>query len=98
MLNINHFRHISLLEGLSFLALLFVAMPAKYLFGFPEAVSVIGWAHGLLFMTYIFMASVLAARLGWTERYTLLVFAASIVPFACFFLNPSLRRQVEADA
>ncbi len=98
MFHINHFRVISLLEGLSFLALLFAAMPAKYYFGLPEAVSVVGMAHGLLFMMFVLMATLVALRHAWSDRYTLMVIICGILPFACFFLDKSLKRQVEALA
>ena len=41
------------LEGTSFLLLLGVAMPLKYLMGIPEGVKYIGMAHGILCITYI---------------------------------------------
>ena len=55
MLNteIGRFRLVSLLEGVSFLVLLGIAMPLKYAAGIPEAVRYVGWAHGLLFVLFI---------------------------------------------
>ncbi|MEK7322456.1 MAG: DUF3817 domain-containing protein [Pseudomonadota bacterium] len=96
MLNLNTFRIISMIEGLSFLVLLFIAMPAKYHFGYPQAVSVAGLGHGLLFMLFIFMSLVMSQRHAWGDRYTLLVMVAGVLPFGCLFLEKSLRRQVEA--
>jgi integral membrane protein len=46
----NHLRLSALLEGISFLVLLGIAMPLKYMAGIPEPVTVIGWAHGVLFV------------------------------------------------
>ncbi|MGP4969369.1 DUF3817 domain-containing protein [Psychrobacter aquimaris] len=43
------------LEGTSFLLLLCIAMPLKYMMGIPEAVTYIGMAHGGLFIAYILM-------------------------------------------
>lgn len=44
---------------ISFLVLLFVAMPLKYAAGIPEAVKYTGWAHGILFILYVaFLADV----------------------------------------
>ena len=56
---LNNFRIISLIEGLSFLVLLFIAMPLKYHWGHPEAVSMVGMTHGLLFIAYVAFASML---------------------------------------
>ena len=44
---------IGYLEGTSFLLLLFIAMPLKYMLDIPEGVKYIGMAHGILFITYI---------------------------------------------
>lgn len=95
---LNRFRIVSMLEGVSFLLLLFVAMPAKYQFGIPEAVTVMGWAHGFLFMAYVFMAVNLSNRFLWSPLYTIGVVLAGMIPFACFALEMRLKREVEQDA
>lgn len=41
------------LEGTSFLLLLCIAMPLKYMMGIPEVVRYVGMAHGALFIAYI---------------------------------------------
>ena len=96
MTNLQKFRLLSLIEGISFLLLLFVAMPAKYYFDYPGAVTVMGWCHGLLFLAYVYMATSLAQRYGWTVIYLLMIVVAGTVPFACFVTEKSLRRQLEA--
>ena len=53
------FKIVATLEGISLLLLLFVAMPLKYIFDLPEFVRVIGMAHGLLFIGYIILATML---------------------------------------
>ncbi|MCH5690241.1 DUF3817 domain-containing protein [Niabella sp. W65] len=45
---------IAFLEGISYLLLLLVAMPLKYLADIPEGVKYIGWAHGVLFVLFVF--------------------------------------------
>ena len=50
----RRFKWISLIEGLSFLILLGIAMPLKYMFDQPLAVTYVGWAHGILFILYIY--------------------------------------------
>jgi integral membrane protein len=52
---LKRFRLVATLEGISFLVLLFVAMPLKYFAGMPKAVSVVGMAHGLLFVAYMYL-------------------------------------------
>ena len=49
-------RKAGIAEGISFLVLLGIAMPLKYLFDQPMAVTIVGWAHGVLFVVFIFLA------------------------------------------
>ncbi len=88
---LNTFRLISLLEGISFLLLLFVAMPAKYYLGYPQAVTLMGWAHGGLFMGYVFLAFAAFQRYNWSDGLMARVMISGVVPFACFFLDKHLK-------
>lgn len=90
-----NFRQISYLEGLTLLLLLFVAMPAKYMAGFPLAVTVVGWVHGMLFIAYVASATSAASRFNWSSRFYYLVMIASVIPFGCFFLDRKLKQYYE---
>ena len=85
------FRIISMVEGVSFLLLLFAAMPAKYYLGVPEAVTVMGWAHGILFMLYIGSAMNVVQRYKLPDSTTTLIIISSVTPFVCFYLEKKLR-------
>lgn len=84
-------RAASLSEACSWLALLFVAMPLKYLADRPLAVSIVGGLHGALFVWLC--AALLAANLrgtlsfAWAAR----IFGASFIPFLPFFIDRRLR-------
>ena len=84
---IRLFRSISLLEGVSLLILLFVAMPLKYIWDNPEYVRVVGMAHGLLFIAYIIFAIMTKFKLNWKIKTLLIVFIASIIPFGTFYID-----------
>jgi integral membrane protein len=84
---IRLFRSISLLEGVSLLILLFVAMPLKYIWGNPEYVRVVGMAHGLLFIAYIIFAIMTKFKLNWKIETLFIVFIASIIPFGTFYID-----------
>jgi integral membrane protein len=90
---LGRLRVIGVVEGASFLLLLGVAMPLKYAFGRPEMVSVVGAAHGGLWIAYL--ASVLDVRLslGWSWLKVMRAIVASIVPFGPFMLEPRLREE-----
>ena len=84
---IKRFRTIALCEGVSFLVLLFIAMPLKYLAGFPHAVMVVGWAHGLLFITYMIAGLDVKIAHRWNFNKTSIAVIASLVPFGTFVLD-----------
>ena len=65
---IKSFRSIALLEGLSLLALLFFAMPMKYIGGNDIYVKNIGMAHGVLFILYIAFAILIKNEQKWSFK------------------------------
>jgi integral membrane protein len=93
---LEQLRIVALVEGVSFLALLFVAMPLKYLAGIPLATRVAGSIHGLLFLIFLSALYRAASECNWPARRSLLAFASSLVPFATFAFDRSLRREIEA--
>jgi integral membrane protein len=85
---LGRLRLIGFLEGISFLVLLGVAMPLKYLAGLPEAVRIVGLAHGVLFIAYL--AAIIHAQLeykDWPLRRSGLVLLASFLPFGPFVVD-----------
>lgn len=95
---LHRFRWIALLEGASFVLLLFVAMPLKYFAGMPLAVRVVGLAHGLLFLSYVGLLIALLARRQWSIARAAEAFGLGLVPFGPFVLDRSLRRELAALA
>ena len=84
------FRIISIVEGLSFLALLFIAMPLKYFAGEPIYVKYVGMAHGLLFIAFVFSLYSAWTEYKWSFRQGFFYFLCSLVPFAPFYLERKL--------
>lgn len=91
--SIRNLRVIGIAEGISFLVLLCIAMPLKYMMDMPLAVKYVGWAHGLLFILYI--PAVLLARkaMQWNFFQVLVALAASLVPLGTFFLDRQLSKR-----
>lgn len=81
------FRRVAWLEGVSLLLLLFVAMPLKYGLGLPQAVRMVGMAHGLLFLAYVVLLFRCAVEFRWNARMLLVGFVASSVPFGTFWFD-----------
>ena len=81
------FRIIAFLEGLSYVLLLFMAVPIKYFINDPSYVKFLGMPHGLLFMVYIAMAFVLNTENQWIKNNFFYVIAAAIIPFGTFVVE-----------
>jgi integral membrane protein len=84
---LRRFYIIGVAEAISFLLLLGVAMPLKYLAGMPMAVSIVGMAHGLLFMAYLYLAYDCWQTLKWPFRRFFLAGVASLLPFGPFWFH-----------
>ena len=93
---VHQLRIVGLIEGASFLLLLGVAMPLKYLAGMPLAVRLLGMAHGLLWLLYLLAGANAARHLRWSLSRMLLVLAASVLPGGPFLIDGWLRRQEQA--
>lgn len=84
---IKVFRWVSILEGISFLVLLFLAMPLKYFFDLPQMVQVVGMAHGILFIAYVLGALWMYKPLNWQKRTLIIAIVCSVVPFGPFYIE-----------
>lgn len=84
---LEFFKKIALLEGISLLALLFFAMPMKYIFDQEIYVKTIGMAHGILFIIYILIAVILKYTQNWSYKLLAIVSLASIIPFGTFYVE-----------
>jgi integral membrane protein len=86
------FRTIAFLEGLSYLTLLFVAMPLKYLADMPMMVRVVGMAHGVLFIAYAVLVAWLFARRTFSFSSAAWAMVWSVIPFGTFILDRQLAK------
>ncbi len=84
-------RITGLLEGISFLVLLLIAMPLKYLANMPLAVSIVGGLHGFLFVAYVALAIIASIVFRWPVRRLALAIAASVVPTGTFWFDRKLQ-------
>jgi len=87
---IDQLRRVGKLEAVSFLVLLGVAMPLKYLAGLPLAVKVVGWAHGALFIGFVIVLWRAKVRAPLSLAQALAVFVASLLPFGPFVIDRRL--------
>lgn len=88
--SLGRLRLLALAEGISFLLLLFVTMPLKYVFDYPEPNRVVGLIHGLLFVLYVLAVIQNNIEHDWKLRKTGLALLASVIPFGTFWAERKL--------
>ncbi|KUJ55588.1 DUF3817 domain-containing protein [Chryseobacterium aquaticum] len=92
---LNLYRKTALIEGISYLILLFIAMPLKYIFNIPEAVKYFGWIHGLLFIVFAVILLAAAIQYKWSLKRIIIYFIGSVLPFVPFYLDKKLKKEYE---
>jgi integral membrane protein len=92
--SIGRLSIIALIEGLSYIVLLVIAMPLKYWADIPEAVSFTGALHGLLFVLYLIAVANVTFVHRWSIQKVLFALVASIIPFGNFVLERKLLRKM----
>jgi integral membrane protein len=88
--SLKRFSGVALAEGVSFVLLMFVAMPLKYLADMPAAVKYTGWAHGILFIAYFIFLAEVKSTAKWNLKKTALAALASLLPFGTFVLDKKI--------
>jgi len=91
--HLGRLRIIGFLEGISFILLVGVAMPLKYIGGYQHATWDIGMIHGVLFITYIIAVIPVKFDLNWNLKTTFLVLLASLLPFGTFVAEYKIFRK-----
>jgi integral membrane protein len=89
------FRRVGMLEGISFLVLLGIAMPLKYMMGMPKAVSVVGMAHGVLFVAYLYLINECRRAFGWSLKTAALGAFAAVLPGGPFVYDKWVAKKTD---
>ena len=87
------FRIVALLEGVSYIALLLIAVPIKYWGGDEQWVKLLGMPHGLLFIAYIILAYLLENEENWEKRELFFILTASLIPFGTCYVDKKYLRK-----
>ena len=90
---LSRLRVIGNLEGISYLLLLGVAMPLKYLAGLPMAVKVAGSIHGFLFVAFMVALANVWKTEKWSFKKLANAFILSFLPFGTFYLDKQIRQE-----
>lgn len=88
MITIKNFKIIAFLEGLSYILLLFMATPIKYLFDMPIFVRALGMPHGVLFILYLIFAFLIhSEEKKWSNKDLAIILISSVIPFGTFYVS-----------
>ncbi|WP_375446433.1 DUF3817 domain-containing protein [uncultured Fibrella sp.] len=91
-------RLVGFAEGLSFLILVFIAVPLKRIGGHPEAVQLVGPIHGLLFVLYVLTVIQAKTEYNWPPGKMLLALLASVIPGGTFYADHKIFRSLRNTA
>lgn len=92
IMNIKTLRLVGLLEGISFLLLLFIAMPVKYMMDNPILVKYVGMGHGVLFVLFLVVLFAVCEKQKWSLSMFVMGLIASILPFGPFLFDMKLKK------
>jgi integral membrane protein len=88
-------RIVGFLEGVSLLLLIFIAVPLKYYFGYPEGSRIVGTIHGALFLLFIFNTLSVGVEQNWKFRTTTWkVLLACVIPFGTFYIDKKILSKI----
>lgn len=88
--NTKRFSLFNTAEGWSFIILLFIAMPMKYMMGMPVAVKIVGMIHGLLFIGFCVYLVLAYHEAKFSQKESIIFFIASLIPFGTFFTHKKI--------
>lgn len=94
---LGRLRVLVFLEGVSFLLLIGIGMPLKYMMAMPTPNRIIGMAHGILFVAYVLLVIQCAIEYRWMGRKIGLALLASVVPFGTFWADAKLFRTPDQE-
>lgn len=97
-MNIKTLGWVGLLEGISFLLLLFIAMPMKYRFDNPILVKYVGMGHGVLFVAFLAVLFIVCEKQKWSIQIFILGLIASILPFGPFIFDRKIKELAQEQS
>ena len=94
MNDLKALRVVSLLEGISLLVLVFVAMPLKHVWHLPLAVRICGMLHGVLFLALLSTLFRTQSERAWPWSRSLRLLVLALLPFGFIPIDRGLAREV----
>jgi len=93
---IGRLRILGFLEGVSLLALVFIAVPMKYYFGNPSLSKALGPIHGAIFLVFLLNTFSMGIEQNWKfKTITWKVLLASFIPFGTFYIDKKILKEIK---
>ena len=89
---VTFLRRVALAEAVSYLLLVGIAMPLKYLAGQPLAVRVVGLVHGLLFLVFCWALLQALLKAKWPVSRCAFVMFVSFIPIVPFIYDRQMQK------
>ncbi|MEA2099697.1 MAG: DUF3817 domain-containing protein [Campylobacterota bacterium] len=89
--SVKNFGLVNSIEGYSYLILLFIAMPLKYMAGIAIATKIAGMIHGILFIAFCLLLVQAWQEAKWSTKESVVFFIASLIPFGTFFTKKKIK-------
>lgn len=97
MSELKKFKLVNKVEGISFLILLFIAMPMKYYMDIPMATKIVGMLHGVFVFAFIYQIIEAKKEAGLTGKEMGLYTILSLIPFGSFYTDKELAKKIAAE-
>ncbi|MEO0332007.1 MAG: DUF3817 domain-containing protein [Bacteroidota bacterium] len=96
--NIGRLRLLAILEGLTLLILVFVAVPLRHIFDYSAVSQVVGPVHGVLFLLFVFNTLSVGVEKGWKfSQTTWKVLLACFIPFGTFYIDHKILKPIHQE-
>lgn len=93
---VGRLRIVGFFEGISLILLLFVAVPLKYIWGYPQGSQILGTIHGALFLLFIINTLSVGVEQNWRfATTTWKVLLACVIPFGTFYVDNKILRHIK---
>jgi integral membrane protein len=93
--SVGWLRLIGLLEGISLLILIGIAVPLKYAYADASWVKAIGPMHGMLFLLFIVNTLYVSVEQRWTfSNTTWKVLLSCLIPFGTIYIDRKILRHL----
>ena len=88
---IGKLTKISIIEGISLIILLFIAVPIKYILGYKVATIIMGSIHGTLWLIFLYVLNEARVKNNFDKKLIIKLIIYSVIPFGFILIERELK-------